>query len=855
MKKRVRIAESSGFPEGTAAADRQARRASPCRPSLGLPAILIILLDYVPEASSGFLRRIPSTLPTGRPRRYRGGRTGRPVHGFRCSVAACRPIGGRSANRFTSRPGLWRTPMSLIFRTSCVAALALATGSMPAAAQVPRLLGFQGRLLRADGTAATGTASVSFSAFSAETGGTPLWTETQTLGLSDGYYSTFLGLVAAPAEGLFDSPRWLEIKVGAELLSPRQKFGAVAFALTAQSVAGGSASVSSLRVGGQTVVDETGRLAGPARYSAGAGVVIDAAQVVSLRACATGQVLLRGDGTWDCANPGTVTSVAADAPLSVSGGSATPRLTLSQAGAASAGYLSSSDWTEFSNKYGSLTQCGGDLAGPLSAPTVARLQSRPVSGSAPLPGQVLKWVSTQWEPAADSNSGGTVTAVTGHAPLTVYNSSTAPDIYIAQAGAGADGFLSSGDWTEFSNKYGALTQFGGDLRGVLSSPIVARIQGVSVATDVPSGAQVLRFDGTDWRPASLQASDVGGLSAGFLDLGTTQTVTGAKSFSAAPSFGSALSVASGGTGSTAFTAGGILYGGPAVGASAAGTSGQVLVSGGAGAPSWSGAPTLNGANFTGIPMSSVTDLASDLSARPTGSGAAGYLSKWSGGAALESSSVYDTGSAVGIGTSEPGSFKLLVNGGPIGTSGFVSAAGKDSWYNANIIAADATGPRLAFDVPGVKAYAIEESTSGDLVFDGGRIVFRGVTDAGNVGIGVAAPVSKLQVAGQVFASGATGGSLQANDSIILDGTTSGSPGSCGTDCLRVYNTADRSVFNREGTDVLVLKDGGSVGIGTTSPSGVLHVQRASGNADMYLRSTDASAYTRLYLQNDPCLSS
>jgi len=52
-------------------------------------------------------------------------------------------------------------------------ALALA----PARAQVPQLLGYQGRLLRADGTAAAGTAQVSFSVFAAESAGSALWTE------------------------------------------------------------------------------------------------------------------------------------------------------------------------------------------------------------------------------------------------------------------------------------------------------------------------------------------------------------------------------------------------------------------------------------------------------------------------------------------------------------------------------------------------------------------------------------------------------------------------------------------------------------------------------------------------------
>jgi len=179
----------------------------------------------------------------------------------------------------------------MTFRPAFGFALASVLSALPCRAQVPRLLGYQGRLLRADGTAATGTASVTFGVWDAQTGGTSLWTETQTLGLSDGYYSTFLGLVAPPPATLFDGNAcWVEVVVGSETLSPRMQVGAVPYAATAQSVVG-SASVSTLRVGGQTVVGADGRLAGPARYTAGAGIEIDASQTVSLPACADGQTL------------------------------------------------------------------------------------------------------------------------------------------------------------------------------------------------------------------------------------------------------------------------------------------------------------------------------------------------------------------------------------------------------------------------------------------------------------------------------------------------------------------------------------------------------------------------------------
>jgi len=447
-------------------------------------------------------------------------------------------------------------------------AAAVLVQALPARAGVPQLLGYQGRLLRADGTAATGTASVTFSVFASETGGTPLWTEVQTLGLSDGYYATFLGLAGPPPAGLFEAgARWMEVRVGSETLLPRQQIGAVPYAFSAQSVAGGTANVTSLQVGGQTVVDAGGRLAGTARYAAGAGLEVnDTTQTISLKSCPSGQALLHDDQTWQCAPAatGTVTTVGVAAPLTVTNASSTPQISLPQAGTGSSGFLSSTDWSTFTAKYGASTTCGGDLAGPLSSPAVVRLQSRPVSTTAPTDGQVLKWSATgaQWAPSADANSGGTVTNVTAQAPLTAWTGSTTPEISIAQASGTVDGYLASADWNRFNAKYDAATQCGGDLAGAWAAPLVGKIQGVSVSSATPSAQQVLRFDGSRWTPASLAASDVGGLESGFVALTGDQSIGGAKTFAAAPAFGTPLPVASGGVG-TASAAARTFFAGPA----------------------------------------------------------------------------------------------------------------------------------------------------------------------------------------------------------------------------------------------------------------------------------------------------
>ena len=51
----------------------------------------------------------------------------------------------------------------------------------------------QGRLLADDGTPMTGEATITFRVINAETGGTELWKETQTVPLTNGFYAAVLG--------------------------------------------------------------------------------------------------------------------------------------------------------------------------------------------------------------------------------------------------------------------------------------------------------------------------------------------------------------------------------------------------------------------------------------------------------------------------------------------------------------------------------------------------------------------------------------------------------------------------------------------------------------------------------------
>ncbi len=135
-------------------------------------------------------------------------------------------------------------------------ALAALFLSLDAGGQVPSVLGYQGRLLKTDGTPEAGVVQVRFALFDIASGGTALWSEDQVVALSDGFYSVLLGSVTAVPATAFDAPsRWLAVSVAGTELAPRQRVGSVPFSLKTGPHAHGDAdltgtiSVSKLPVG------------------------------------------------------------------------------------------------------------------------------------------------------------------------------------------------------------------------------------------------------------------------------------------------------------------------------------------------------------------------------------------------------------------------------------------------------------------------------------------------------------------------------------------------------------------------------------------------------------------------------
>lgn len=160
---------------------------------------------------------------------------------------------------------------------------------------------------------------------------------------------------------------------------------------------------------------------------------------------------ITGQEIIDAASGGSgVTDVTATSPIASTGG-ATPDISITQAGAATDGYLSTGDWNAFNNKQNAL----------VSGTNIKTLNGASLLGSGGLSvqptlvsGTNIKTVnSTSLLGSGDVSVG--VTNVTGTSPIVSTGGAT-PAISIATANTSTTGALTSTDWNTFNGKQAAL---------------------------------------------------------------------------------------------------------------------------------------------------------------------------------------------------------------------------------------------------------------------------------------------------------------------------------------------------------------------------------------------------------------
>jgi hypothetical protein len=114
-------------------------------------------------------------------------------------------------------------------------------------AAVPHLISYQGKLTNPDGVALEGAYDLTFRIYDAETAGNLLWQETQAgVVVTKGLFSVNLGSVTALGLA-FDKQYFLEIKVGTEVMTPRQRITSAGYAIRSET------AENALTVGGYAV--------------------------------------------------------------------------------------------------------------------------------------------------------------------------------------------------------------------------------------------------------------------------------------------------------------------------------------------------------------------------------------------------------------------------------------------------------------------------------------------------------------------------------------------------------------------------------------------------------------------------
>ena len=107
-------------------------------------------------------------------------------------------------------------------------------------AQVPKKINYQGYLTDTSGNLINDTLQITFAIYDAATGGSALWSETQTVTVNDGRYSVSLGAVN-PITLTEAKPYWLGVKIGSDPeMTPRKEMTGTIYDVVQGSNSGGT---------------------------------------------------------------------------------------------------------------------------------------------------------------------------------------------------------------------------------------------------------------------------------------------------------------------------------------------------------------------------------------------------------------------------------------------------------------------------------------------------------------------------------------------------------------------------------------------------------------------------------------
>lgn len=154
------------------------------------------------------------------------------------------------------------------FLTIILILLHLVTFSVPAYAEIPRYMQFQGKVTDAEDTPLNGTYKLTFRIYDVETDGTPMWKETHdAVEVENGVFSVVLGGVS-DLNLSFDTPYWISIEIDTKDGTnemPRQLISSVGYAYRAKEadyadVAIRADNVTHINVDNVTIEEVNGQL-------------------------------------------------------------------------------------------------------------------------------------------------------------------------------------------------------------------------------------------------------------------------------------------------------------------------------------------------------------------------------------------------------------------------------------------------------------------------------------------------------------------------------------------------------------------------------------------------------------------
>lgn len=105
------------------------------------------------------------------------------------------------------------------------------------------------------------------------------------------------------------------------------------------------------------------------------------------------------------------------------------------------------------------------------------------------------------------------------------------NIPFASATGVSAGLLSKDDYDEFDSKLGLTTTFAGDVSGTYNNTSVDRIKGSPILLTAPAEDHLLKFNGTNWVNAVLDADDIPDISANKITSGVLPVTRGGTNIS------------------------------------------------------------------------------------------------------------------------------------------------------------------------------------------------------------------------------------------------------------------------------------------------------------------------------------